>query len=278
MPLHSLTLLVLFAAVTRVLALTPSSNRPHKRHSEGFEVSPEVCICRNWKETYQSGVVSCGAGQEFYFKTKKSSPKSDQLNGAMVGLKASICDEFYETLDHGDCVNLNVGKDKGQWCYVDAECPDLHGGGPVPGTPLSWKLCQPGQDAMFRDFTPEQLYTIAQQDDLDLGLLHKMSYPLSKAWEDKRFPEVQAFWGVGNETGESLPVWLREDMQKIVDTGKPYSFDNSLDERVPHTIVQGMKVWSVEDNEDRNDEHPGTWEQLFCISGCDSDSETETES
>mmetsp|Transcript_13269 Transcript_13269/g.37682 ORF Transcript_13269/g.37682 Transcript_13269/m.37682 type:complete len:96 (+) Transcript_13269:2-289(+) len=93
-----------------------------------------------------------------------------------------------------------------------------------------------------------------------------MAYPLSKAWENKRFPEVQAFWGIGG-TPESLPPWLAKDMQKIADSGAPYSFDNSLDERCPHTIVVGTTVYSVVDSPRKEEGHPGTWEELSCVSG-----------
>jgi len=266
---------LIVAAISGAAALAPV--HPHHRHlaekaaaaaTAYAAANPEACMCKNWKQAYASEGMSCGAGQEFFFKTGKSKPEPAKLEEAKQLIGQTICGNFYQKLDHSRCVNLNIGKDQGQWCYVDAACRTLNAGAGVPGTQLSWKHCVPGQDSMLRDLSPEDLNTTSRGSDLELGLLHKMSYPLSKAWENKRFPEVQDFWGVGGGSPTSLPHWLQADMKKIADTARPYSFDNSLDERTPHTIVVGMKVYQVEDSPDKDEARPGTWETLKCIQGC----------
>merc|ERR1712137_1154484 len=130
----------------------------------------------------------------------------------------SICKQFFEVLNFNKCVNLNVGKDRGQWCYVDGACTDLKDGEPVRGTKLSWKKCEKGPDDRLRDFPVRSLETIAIEHDVDLGLLHKMSYPLSKAGEAPLFPQVEAFWGLGKESAENLPKSLSKEMRNIAET------------------------------------------------------------
>lgn len=278
MAMCSLKALFIVTAIMGTTALSPSVIKPKhhqakvaaaaKAASASIEPVPEACMCKNWKETYQNSGLSCGAGQEFFFKLGKTKPDAAKLDEAKKLIGQTICANFYEVLNFNKCVNMNVGKDQGQWCYVDAACAHLNAGGKVPDSQLSWKKCEPGQDAMLRDLSPEELNKTAHESDLELGLLHKMSYPLSKAWEGKRFPEVQAFWGVGDVSVDTYPTWLKEDMKKITDTGKPFSFDNSLDERTPHTIVVGKKAYRVVDNAQKDEAHPGTWETLECIASC----------
>jgi len=262
---------VLLASVLGAASLAPT--RPKHRHLAqkaavaAASVNQEACVCKNWKQTYGNG-TSCGAGQEFFFKTGKSKPDAAKLDEAKQALGLQICAGFYEKLDHNRCVNLNVGSDQGQWCYVDAACGNLNFGGRLPNSALAWKGCTAGQDPSLRDLSPEDIGEAARGADIELGLFHKMAYPLSKAWQNKRFPEVQAFWGVGDAPADSLPAWVQKDMKKIADTQRPYSFDNALDEHTPHTIVVGMKVYTVEDSPTKDESHPGTWETLRCIKGC----------
>lgn len=257
------------AAVLSLSRAHPKHNHPHQLSKDplaNFFVLPRSCVCKNWMQTYQSGAVTCGQGPEFYFKT--GSTKGSTYQGPINALNISICKQFYEVLNFNKCVNLNMGKDKGQWCYVDAACQDLRHGEPVQGTNLSWKKCEQGPDDRLRDFPVRALETIAIEHDVDLGLLHKMSYPLSKAGEGLLFPEVESFWGLGKNSSESLPKSLSKEMQYIAESNWPYSFDNSDSETVPHTIVVGMKVYRVEESPNRNETHPGTWAKLTCINGC----------
>jgi len=263
---HLLAPLAIAAGVAEAVAL--ASVKPHHHHHAQNEawasLPPDVCKCKNWKETYGSGEAMCGAGQEFYFSTGNLERKDPKRIKAAWDHWGFLCAQFFQRLDNNRCVNINVGKDTGTWCYVDPQCPttqlDARRG-------IAWKSCWPGKDPMLRDLSPEELNATARELDVELGVLHKFSYPLSKAYKNKRFPEVAAYWGIGS-TPESLPVWLRMDMQKIANTGRPYSFDNSLDERTPHTIVVGMKVYQVEDSPDKDEARPGTWETLKCIQGC----------
>jgi len=221
------------------------------------------CSCLNWKQTYKSSVTSCGQSNEFFFVTSLNAPyDSAQLAALKDGLGGEFCDNFFETLDNNICVNVNMGDDYGQWCYVSTACAQ---GTPVPGAAVSWKQCS-AQDTRLRDFEPTNLATFAIDNDLDLGLLHKMSYPLhgGHLWGD-----VAAFWGLGGKSVNSMPAALREEMQEIADSGKPYSFDTAEDLHPPHRIVVGMTVYAVSPSPLLSVQHPGSWNALTCVSGCD---------
>lgn len=238
------------------------------------EASRDSCTCKNWKETYANG-VDCGSNLEFFLATGKTSLSNPLLSQVKAGMGDEFCTRFYETLDDNYCVNVNMGDDQGEWCFVDSSCSNLRGGAPTLGG-VSWKKCEHGQDKMLRDYSPEQLAELAATAKLDLGLLHKMSYPLYKGhlWKEvsgfwnvpvtaiSTVPQgvplspklLQAFmaprWGDGSITPE-----LRQEMQAIKDSGKPYSFDTALDNHPPHVIVEGEKVYLVLGS-------------LVCVSGC----------
>lgn len=225
---------------------------------------------------------------EFYFATGQTHLEGDELSKTFAGLGDEFCTNFYETLDTDYCVNVNMGVDKGQWCYVDSSCAALNGGAAV-ASDLSWKKCQAGQDKMFRDFEPEALMSFALAADLNFALLHKMSYPLYRGglWKD-----VAAFWNVpltaldtvpedilgsgygkltgpsqlqdfvvstGRWGGSSISEQHRSEMQAIKDSRKPFSFDMDSDQHPPHIIVEGEKVYLV---------FWGDHGSLKCISGC----------
>merc|ERR1719464_2570484 len=97
-----------------------------------------ACACKNWKQAYQSGDVKCGGGEESWQETNtsntslvhsSSSPPVYRLYNNTV--KELLCTQFWEVLDSDRCVNLNVGEDKGTWCYVDSACKTLQGGSKI---------------------------------------------------------------------------------------------------------------------------------------------------
>merc|ERR1712061_844952 len=102
---------------------------------------------------------------------------------------------------------------------------------------------------MLRHYTPEDLTEVAESGKLDLGLLHKMSYPLYK---DALWKDVAAFWQLPLTALKQVPKaleqyfpelsmlheWIRprwsngfieerhrQVMKKMMDSGEPYSFD-----------------------------------------------------
>jgi len=220
------------------------------------------CSCLNWKQAYQSSKTTCGVSNEYYFLTEEhaleDSAKLEHLNKYSG---QEFCHNFFETLDNDYCVNVNIGKDHGQWCYVSTACAQ---GAKVPTASVSWKQCN-AQDTRLREYTPEELSIFALDNDLELGLLHKLSYPVYKGhvWKD-----VEAFWGWGSESVSLMPASLRREMQEIADSGKPFSFDTAENQHPPHRIVVGMTVYSVDYSPTMDGDHPGTYCVLSCVSGC----------
>merc|ERR1712203_962673 len=73
--------------------------------------------------------------------------------------KKLFCTRFLETFDFDRCINMNIGRDHGTWCYVDATCETLNGGSKI-NDQFSWKICSHG-DSKLRDYGLEGLYTLA---------------------------------------------------------------------------------------------------------------------
>lgn len=267
-------LLTSLAAVAATVAAVPGQAQVSFLRTRAPSGS---CACKKWKATYASG-VTCGSNAELFLASGKTALHGPELAEYKKALGDEFCTRFYETLDDDYCVNVNMGTDEGGWCYVDSACSSLNGGAPALEG-VSWKKCVKGQDKMLRDYSPEALAELATTAHLDLGLLHKMSYPLYKGhlWKDvsgfwnvpvtaltsvpqeaqQYFPSpkvLQDFmaprWGDGSITPE-----LRQEMQAIKDSGKPYSFDTDLDNHPPHVIVEGDKVYLVIGG-------------LVCVSGC----------
>jgi hypothetical protein len=245
----------------------------------------DACSCLNWKETY-SGGVTCGRTEEFHPESHQAYEDSEsgfKVLEAVLGDK--YCTKFYEKLDGNYCVNVNIGKDEGQWCFVDSSCSDLNGGGPVNQSSLNYKMCGTG-DAMLRDSSPEALAELATSAHLDLAFVFSMSYPKyeenGKLWKD-----VAAFWKVPQTAFASLPVTTRVfmkpkfgdgiisegmywEMKEIADSGIGYLFEIYHDEkdRPPPgedklmVITQGQKMYLMSKTPGEDSD------KLVCMSGC----------
>jgi len=262
MPLSSRLGLWLAGAAVCAEALVPALLHVSKERLAGSQGS--ACACLPWHEAYNGSSLRCGLGNEFRgVLGTAGQPDAGRMLMLRLLFGGEFCNRFYMALQGNQCVNMNQGADEGQWCYVSPDCTNLQGGARVAGGHMAWKHCG-AQDAGLRSYMPEALAEVARVQDLDLGLLHKMSYPLFKGhlWRD-----VQAFWGLGGSV-EAMPAALREQMQSIVDSGKPYSFDTAADSHPPHKIVVGMKVYTVSFASSPGTSHPGTWCKLTCQTGC----------
>mmetsp|Transcript_112686 Transcript_112686/g.349759 ORF Transcript_112686/g.349759 Transcript_112686/m.349759 type:complete len:258 (+) Transcript_112686:60-833(+) len=239
-------------------AAASSSSFLHAGRAQG-----DACACLKWKEVYATGGVKCGMTNEYRIATHKSSLAGVELFVAGLALGGEFCSRFYQTLDDNVCVNLNMGRDEGQWCYVSQECTDLRGGAPVPHMEVAWKACGE-QDRRLRDKTPEQLASFAAAGNFDLGLLHKMSYPLYQA---RLWGDLEGLWSQ-EKSAQDLPADIRQELEEIKSSGKPYSFDTAKDNHPPHRIVVGGKVYAVSSGPNPSI-NPGSWQQLSCVIGCD---------
>merc|ERR1740123_1764158 len=163
-----------------------------------------------WRDAYKAQNMTCGNGPEFFFATGKKSLTKGEAFMSKMSLGPEFCARFYEKISESICVNVNMGEDQGQWCWVSSKCKSLAGGAAMPQTKLAWKQCSP-RDKRLRDLTPEQLASKAVSLDLDLGLLHKMSYPLYKK---ALWGEVQHIWSP--DTTATAALMMRAPMARSV--------------------------------------------------------------
>lgn len=240
----SLKILVLLDVFTGLLAISPNLQRDEK------------CECRTWKEVYKSG-LTCGKGKEFA-ETSSNTPLIYKM--ITNSSQTKMCENFFKQLDTNRCVNLNVGKDEGTWCYVDAACGRLYGGMKVPSTEYSWKVCQ-GHDPQLRDYTPEELYEFSKKNDLLFGGVHRMAYPGMRAGDGKLLNPDD----FGDDDGEFS---LGADLKKYASGDTPIWFDTNKEGRLPTMIVKGTKIYKVRNSKVHENHRPGTWTDLQCVRGC----------
>eukprot|EP00747_Dinoflagellata_sp_TGD_P016321 gnl/TRDRNA2_/TRDRNA2_125032_c0_seq1.p1 gnl/TRDRNA2_/TRDRNA2_125032_c0~~gnl/TRDRNA2_/TRDRNA2_125032_c0_seq1.p1 ORF type:complete len:808 (-),score=136.06 gnl/TRDRNA2_/TRDRNA2_125032_c0_seq1:115-2538(-) len=246
-----------------------------------------ACDCQNWKNAYISRKATCGMGPEFYMFTHDDHPSEDQYNDVRVQKDAKeLCTSFFERMDHDLCVNVNKGEDKGQWCYVSSDCSDINGGSMAKfNDKFGWKRCRRDQDGMLRKKIPEYLEMLAERDDVDLGLLHKMSYPLDQGripylgmsrteplWSDRR-----DLWIIRHhrsqtkmnilekmlDLGKTLLQTRVARIDHFLVTGKPHSFDTRADGKPPHRIMLGANVYAVVQSDPS--EGRGSKNKLLCL-------------
>merc|ERR1712151_395500 len=117
-----------------------------------YRWNDDSCACKNWKDAYKSG-IKCGSGKEWAWEAiNTSNPPLQYKMYSKDSAKDLICKRFWEVLDTDRCINLNVGKDEGTWCYVDSSCKTLNGGSEI-GDQVSWKKCS-AEERKFSDYTP----------------------------------------------------------------------------------------------------------------------------
>lgn len=259
--------------LTTLVASTASASQLAVRSAAPPGPAAGQCKCLNWKEVYASKRARCGVGNEYYFATQKTAPEWESTADLRAQQGKSVCDYFFERLDFDVCLNLNVGKDEGQWCYVDKACAALNGGAKLAG--ISWKKCHPRGshgDALSRDIHPVKLNAYAWDFDVNFGILHKFAYPCEKGHEGQIWPHVARCWGMPQDADyESLPGWLLKKCNSIQGYGSPWSFDTRDDQNLPHVIVMGRKVYKVDTAAWKNFSHPGSWETVTCVAQCDED-------
>jgi len=121
-----------------------------------------------------------------------------------------------------------------------------------------WIRVEMSQDHGTNRFSPAQLHQLAVSLDVPLPMMYKMTYPL---YEQGPWSTVEALWGLGDSSAEDVPAELRTQMQAIIDSGKPWTFDTSPSagtgrrpkfgvaiHEEPHRLVVGKTVYAVEAN------------------------------
>mmetsp|Transcript_5830 Transcript_5830/g.16586 ORF Transcript_5830/g.16586 Transcript_5830/m.16586 type:complete len:250 (+) Transcript_5830:69-818(+) len=216
----------------------------------------DVCKCKAWKAVYAGG-VACGGGREFFPGTTQT-PTMYQTNNSKA--QGKMCQNFFQRLVTNECVNLNVGKDEGTWCYVDGGCKALAGGHSVAGG-FSWKVCR-NSDRQLRHLTPEELYRFSVKHDLLFSGLQRMAYPGVRAGEEGALVNA-ATWG---QNGSHVDVGV--SLRSYQSSKTPSWFDTNQNGSLPVMILQGTKVYKVVSSPRPNKKHPGTWTELHCLQGC----------
>lgn len=280
------------APETPALALSGEQTLLHK--DRGHDA--DNCKCLNWKDSYKTGAAECGHNAEFFMITAATELGSDVLPVWKPTLNSAFCSGFFERLDDNFCVNMNMGPDigSGQWCFVDPNCESKelvqHDG------THAWKFCHgPAEshttfDKRLRDYKPLELAAVAKTHGLDMGQLHKMSYPLVPGllWEDvaafwhhshtgdanfglKEMPEdLKWFWPTLKELNEYMKMrWgnggeitnpnLVKYLEEIVRSDVPHSFDLETEHDKPNkdVIVWGESVYVV------------IGDHIYCQAGCE---------
>jgi len=200
------------------------------------------CSCLSWTEAYASG-VQCGQGLE--------------------GGSSEMCEGFFARMGNNYCASIVQGWAPGSWqggtwCFVSSGCIELNGGRPVTQA-VSWKVCQAGADISLRGMHPLNLYALSKAQNLDLGILTKMAYPVfNKLW---------------SETGSREKV--------VAGSRTPVVFDTQSDHHGDKILVENGRVWTVKFNQDilaaYADRHRLSWADaplgsfytLVCDTGCD---------
>lgn len=223
------------------------------------------CDCLSWADIFARKEVVCGQALEFLY----SRVRAGHLRTPSVLLaadarqidaqaRAQVCDQFFEKFEGNQCVNKlkNLSpidaraRNAGSWCYVASECPNklLRGGAPVPGTRLSWKTCQAGQDEILRDMPQMDIMDAASDYDLDASFLFENAY----------------FTVQKDPAGMSERELLEVERTKLPTLIMPPATWGA------RLLIKGGQRWTLEENgEHREDDHPGTFWSWRCTAGCD---------
>uniref|UniRef100_A0A7S1RV43 Uncharacterized protein n=1 Tax=Alexandrium catenella TaxID=2925 RepID=A0A7S1RV43_ALECA len=148
----------------------------------------------NWKEAYDNHGVKCGQGLERFAdslwmeKFRISAYPTDKT--AMEYAEKDVCKHMFTRMNFNYAMNTRIApmhmpdiypkphvslqelSTPQTWCYVRASltCSMPHGHH-VPGTGLSIKLVEPGEDVALRDLPMEKILDLAKTNILDLGEL-----------------------------------------------------------------------------------------------------------
>jgi len=159
-----------------------------------IDMSLRNCSCLNWKDAYEHHNAVCGQGLERFADTlwmDKFRVTAFPTDVTTLEYKdKEICKHLYKRMDFNYAMNTRIApmavpdvypKPKVNlqelsypktWCYVKATktCSMPHGHH-VPGTDLSVKIVEPGEDIALRDLPMEKILHLAKTNILDLGEL-----------------------------------------------------------------------------------------------------------
>eukprot|EP00747_Dinoflagellata_sp_TGD_P088361 gnl/TRDRNA2_/TRDRNA2_163970_c0_seq6.p1 gnl/TRDRNA2_/TRDRNA2_163970_c0~~gnl/TRDRNA2_/TRDRNA2_163970_c0_seq6.p1 ORF type:complete len:595 (-),score=156.44 gnl/TRDRNA2_/TRDRNA2_163970_c0_seq6:104-1888(-) len=209
----------------------------------------DTCKCLPWKDVYGSERVECGQGLEFAaldpattydiskpfgakdagFQALQAKSKEGNPVGKDNTPTDKFCQGFFERIQADVCVNQQFqaateAADKGQWCYVSKECQSLHGGAVVPGTDVSTKVCQQGEDLRLRDMKPSELLPFALNQNVEAGMLMGFAY---------------------RTTDEDASTLSQEQIQKLQASGEPTHVTSLSTPFATHKVIRDDEVYHM---------------------------------
>jgi len=228
------------------------------------------CACLNWKKVYERGAIPCGAGREHEHKVIEHDIPFWISQRFLVG---EVCHNFFLRIDDNVCVNRLQDRYKNhmrpqQWCYVLAECT---GSGTIDtlqaNTPVRIKWCDPRKgDDMLWEYTPEELFKFALDNDLDPAQAAKFAYRVER---EATWDAVKGQWGQTSNIDFSS---LGSRMQRVVNFIKDvdqYVVLDSKDRHPPFGIVKGNKAWQISPDPKPDRRAPNTFSQWGCVADCE---------
>mmetsp|Transcript_73935 Transcript_73935/g.208725 ORF Transcript_73935/g.208725 Transcript_73935/m.208725 type:complete len:245 (-) Transcript_73935:148-882(-) len=209
------------------------------------ERGADPCECQSWYDVYEKNGM-CGRSNEYFFASGIHQPAPEHVVG-LAGLWSAYCSDFFMRIDDNVCVNINIGTEYGQWCYVDAACEDLNGaqgkGRITANKALRWKQCTSGRDRMLRDYSIKDLVGFTQRHGIPLHLADHLAWP---TFYHGQWKQVGEFFTPGSKFAERMEWELREELEAIVAYGKPVVFHQTSTLKPPHMIVEGKTRFNVE--------------------------------
>eukprot|EP00416_Gambierdiscus_australes_P037356 CAMPEP_0171101216 /NCGR_PEP_ID=MMETSP0766_2-20121228/54287_1 /TAXON_ID=439317 /ORGANISM="Gambierdiscus australes, Strain CAWD 149" /LENGTH=285 /DNA_ID=CAMNT_0011561201 /DNA_START=43 /DNA_END=897 /DNA_ORIENTATION=+ len=199
------------------------------------------CECLNWRQVYSSQMAVCGEAVELFATMGRMAMMPSEIEELYEWNRVvPVCDDFYKQLDTNLCANIGHYPPTetqwfaGTWCYVSNECQDISGGRRLADNPrpwmekvkdalglqasrkpgnVSWKICTPStemvkQDQQLRDLSLEEVFTLSERLELDLGITAK--YSLANSWVF--WGDVEMYWRTGSF--QALPDVIRRAMKQ----------------------------------------------------------------
>lgn len=198
-----------------------------------------ACECLNLKEVYTSPQYNtpCGSGHELDWITKYAPPSIKKT------LEQEICPFFFERLDTAACVEAAFGHNtRDSWCFVSPQCQPADLAHDTASVKV--KRCVAGKDERLVDKTPDELWTMAKEYNVDVGLMIKWAYPVfSETQGEAHWPAIQAAIGV-RPTHHGNMTYKMQVYKDTAKANKPMVFD-SFDGKNPFGLVWGDKVWEI---------------------------------
>lgn len=255
------------------VALVPLGNADtSKLDSSRYLIPPDIgdCKCLNWNAVYEQGMVKCGAGAEYYTYTHvvgQRMPKDKKVckgpNAVYPKFNHNLCVKTRQTetmttpRDDDPSVEAKNWNDKplwfakSSWCYVSPKCDNLRAGQPINAN-VSVKTCWEGEDLMFYDMSPPELYKwVAANFDEDIitktfTQIINMVYDSklrSGIWTDMYVPESEIVVTedmLMKRDGLYLDTWGEGGVPYVV------CWSNAVDRNDPYEHCGPGEKWIVE--------------------------------